>query len=907
MPFDREKAIAAWRRPYEVNPAFSAEDIEELEGSLRDRIEALLAENVTEQQAFSTAVKRVGSYGVADTEYRKVFWGKAKRQLRLQDELLLRISMFKNNVVIGLRNLRRHKGYASINILGLAVGFAACLLIISYVRYEFSYDGFHEQADRIYRVNLKASVSGNDLDWGQTAAPVVVAMQAEYPEVEHAVRFVPGSGSSDVGEVVAYEDRRFHEERFWFADSTVFDVFTFPLLKGDPETALMRPNTVVLTQAMAQKYFAHDDPIGKVLRLNNETDYEVTGVLAPLPAPSHIEFDFLASLQSLPVSRSTVWLTTHGMSYILLREGAHYQELEAKFPQMVEKYAATQLEETFGQPLAELAEAGTQLGYYLDPLTGLYLQSETLSNLRTGNIDQLYILLMVAGIILLIACINFINLSTARSANRAREVGVRKALGSQRNQLVGQFLSESVLLSFMALGIALILAQLALPVFNDLTGASLSILGDASFMMTLASVVLGVGLLSGLYPAFVLSAFKAVDVLKGARHAGAGRSTMRSSLVVVQFSTAVLLLIGTGIVFNQLSYMQDKQLGFNGDQVVVLPISQADAMWQRYEAFRTDLLQHSDVVAIAASNALPGGAFPLHVFTPEGAPEGTLSSLRQATVSSAFLEMLEMEVVTGRGFSEEVTADERESALINEAAAKQFGWNAETAVGKHVSRSIQGEIEFRTIVGVVKDFHFDSLHERIGPLILMAGGDTAAGSVYNYVSVRIRPERIPETLAFLERTWTTYEPGVPYQYSFLDEDFAKVYEADQRAGKIFGYATVLAIMIACLGLFGLAAFITEQRTKEIGVRKVLGASVAGIVVLLSKDFLKLVGLAFIVAVPVAYFAMTRWLESFAYRIEIGPALFLLTGGLVLLIAVLTVSYQSIKTALEDPVRSLRHE
>lgn len=810
--------------------------------------------------------------------------------------------MLKNYLKIALRNLRKHKAYSFINIAGLAIGIGCCALIMLYVQDELSFDRFHKNADRIYRVALSAAVGGTPINSATTSAPMAATLLAEYPEVRAAVRFW------DIGRVlISYENNRFYEDGFLFADSSAFQVFTFSLLSGDPQTALAQPNSVVLTEKMAHKYFGNENPLGKFLRYDNRVDYKITGVLKNIPRQSHLQFDFLASLLTQPRSQSPVWISNSYYTYLLLQDKYAPQQLEAKFPALVKKYVAPQIEQAIGKSFEEAIAAGAKYDFYLQALPSIYLHSAAENDLAvTSDRKYVYILTAIAIFILLIAGINFMNLATARSSNRAKEVGLRKVLGSERRQLIKQFLGESILLSLLALLIAIFLIEMLLPLFNNLAGKELSLRfsGNLFFICGLVGIALLIGTGAGIYPAFVLSAFQPAAVLKGSLRSGAKNPWLRSTLVVLQFAISIVLLVGTGVAFQQLQYMKNKRLGFTKEQVVVLPI-ETRAGQQQYESFRQELLRDPNVVAVGATSSVPGRVDNDTVYRPEGVSNEVIFSLKVMRVSEDFLPALQIDMAAGRGFSREFVSDTTEAFVINEAAAHYMGMTPESAVGKRLTEVAAGannEDDQRTIIGVVKDFHYESMHQEIKPLVM-----SISPSDYQYITVRVRPENIAATLATLQEKWQAFEPGYPPRYFFLDEDFGRLFTAEARQSKIFGHFTVLAIGIACLGLFGLASFIAEQRTKEIGVRKVLGASVQQVIVLLSKDFTRLVAIAFILAAPVAYFVMNNWLQDFAYRTPLSPTVFVLAGVLALLIAWLTVSYQAIKAALTNPVEALRYE
>ncbi len=810
--------------------------------------------------------------------------------------------MLKNYLTIALRNLRKHKGYSFLNLAGLAMGMTCCLLIMLYVQDELSYDRFHPNAERIYRVVLDAGIGGQFMQSAFTAAPMAATLLREAPEIEAAMRFWRAGRV-----LIGYEDQRFYEENFLLADTSVFTVFGYSLLAGDSRTALVQPHSVVLTAEAAQKYFGAENPLGKVLRYDNRLDLKVTGVLKTPSRNSHVRFDFLGAMASREDSQSPVWINNNYYTYILLRPNAAPQQLEAKFPTLVKKHVAPQIERAIGKTFDEAVAAGAKWTYFLQPVTSIYLHSQNLQYElgTTSDSKYVYILSAIAVFILLIACINFMNLATARASQRAKEVGLRKVLGSVRAQLVKQFLGESILLAFMAMLVALTFVELLLPSFNQLAGKTLALaLGNsATILATLVGIMLFAGVLAGLYPAFVLSAFQPVAVLKGALRGGAKSPWLRSVLVVAQFAISIVLLVGTGVVFEQLRFMREKNLGFHKEQIVVLPIETAAGQAQ-FETLRSELLRHPNIVSVAASSSVPGRMFGDNAHRPEDAPPEIVYSLQTLGVSFDYLNTMDIPLVAGRGFSENFSTDSTNALIINETAARHMGWTAQTAISKRLTAlgGTPDQNDTRTIIGVIKDFHFEALHLEIKPMVL-----SIHPRWFGNVSVRIRPENIAATLGFLQEHWQSFEPGYPWRYTFLDEDFDRLFQREERLSQIFGVFTLLAVFIACLGLFGLASFIAEQRTKEIGVRKVLGATVQSIVTLLTKEFTKLVGFAFVLATPIAYFVMKNWLQNFAYRTDMNPLLFLSAGVLALLIAWLTVGYQALKAALTNPVEALRYE
>ncbi|MGD2087075.1 MAG: ABC transporter permease [Candidatus Aminicenantes bacterium] len=806
--------------------------------------------------------------------------------------------MLKNYFKSALRNMARRKGYSLINITGLAIGMACCLLILMFVNDELNCDNYNENADRIYRINGSYRYGGRDFQFGTVSAPMAAALIDEFPEVEDAVRF-RNKGSY----IIKFEDKSFTERRVIFSDTTIFNVFTIPLRQGDPKTALREPYTIVLSKKTAGKYFGTENPLGKILKLDNDKDYKVTGVFTDIPHNSHFHFDIIASLASLEESRSPSWLQDNFFTYILLKPGASPKALEAKFPGLIKKYFAPEIEKFLGQSMETLITKGdVRVEFYLQPLLRIHLYSDLMSELEpNSDIRYVYIFSAIALFILAIASINFMNLSTARSASRAKEVGLRKVLGSVRRQLIGQFLVESLVMSIAAMVIALMLVNLALPYFNSLSGKELTTADNYNGVMVLSMLVITLltGLLAGFYPAFFISAFHPISVLKGRLKSGVKSGSLRSILVVFQFTVSIILIIGTLVVMNQLNYIQNKKLGFDKDRVLILHY--AYLLDQQAQTFKNEMLKYPQIKNAAVSSFLPvpssrwGGAV-----SPEGKWDTeTSTSVQHWTVDYDYISTLGMKLAAGRNFSKSNPTD-TSAVIINQAAAKQFGW--EKSLGKRLDRFFgEGETESYTVIGVVEDFHFESLRNTIAPVLLYLG------HTGNLISFRINTENIARTIDLLRDKWEQFLPGQPFEYSFMDERFDQVYQTEQRLGKIFGTFALLAIFVGCLGLFGLAAFISEQRTKEIGIRKVLGASIPSIIRLLSLEFVRLVGTATLIAWPLAYFIMNQWLREFAYKTSLSIWIFLAAGISAVTIALLTVGYQSVKTALTDPVKSIQYE
>ena len=807
--------------------------------------------------------------------------------------------MFQNYLKIALRNLWRNKAFSAINISGLAIGIATCLVIMLFIADELSYDRFNEKADRTVRVIFKVTLNGEKLETPTASAPTAQTLLRDYPEVEEATRLRVNSAP-----FVTYQNKTFREDKFAFVDASFFQVFTLPLIQGDAKTALLEPNTIIITRAIAQKYFGNENPMGKVLQLKNEnTSYKVTGVIDKVPANSHFHYNFFASMAGLEEAKQTTWMSNNFNTYLVLRPGYDYKQLEAKFPQLIEKYMGPEVQKAMGMSLKQFREKGDDVGLYLQSLTDIHLRSKLNNDLEPGgDVRYVYIFGAIAIFMLLIASINFMNLSTAGASKRAREVGIRKVLGSVKGELVQQFLLESILLSAIALVVAILLVYLALPVFNDLSGKELTFQFTANFWLLPGLLLFGliVGVLAGSYPAFFLSSFQPVKVLKGALTAGKGSLSLRSGLVVFQFFISVALMIGTTVVYQQLNYIQNKKIGFDKDQTFVL--HDTYVLGKQEEIFRQQLLQDPRVVNASVSGFLPVG--PTNTENSVVLPENNAAqsvSTRQYFVDYTYIPTLGMQIIAGRNFSKDFASDST-GMIINEAAARAFGWG-KNVLGRKVSRFINNEgdkKEYR-VIGIVKDFHFESLHERITPLLMILGNNSGS------IIVKAKTKDITGLLSLMKNQWNSFTADAPFAYTFMDERFAETYQAEQKVGRILSIFSGLTIFVACLGLFGLATFTAEQRTKEIGIRKVLGASLTNIVALLSRDFLKLVLIANVLAWPLAWWAMHKWLQDFEYRTSIGWWVFGIAGISALFIALLTVSYQAIKAAIANPVKSLRSE
>lgn len=805
--------------------------------------------------------------------------------------------MLKNYIKIAWRNLLRNRAFSAINILGLAIGLASCMLISLYVLDELSFDRYNEKADQIVRIAFKGNMNGGKINESHVMPPTGPAIKADYPEVLDATRLRQAGGPK-----VQIGAKEFRDEHMAFVDANFFSVFTLPFVKGDSKSALMEPNTLVITEKTAAKYFGNQDAIGKILKFKgSDMNYKVTGVIKEVPYNSHFRYDIFGSMAGLEEAKSTSWMQSEFFTYLLLQKGYDYKKLEAKLPQTVDKYMGPQLKSAMGLTMAQFRKAGNNLSLTLQPLTDIHLKSDFGYDLsHRGDIKYVYIFSAVAIIMLIIACINFMNLSTAGASKRAREVGVRKVMGSERKELVWQFLLESVLLTSIALIFSIIIGFLALPLFNSLSGKELSLqlIAIPKLLPGLLMFGLLVGILAGTYPAFFLSSFKPVSILKGKFTADKGSIGLRSGLVVVQFFISITLMIGTTVVYQQLRYIQNKNLGYNKEQILIVDTW---SLKENAQAFNDELLRDPRIENVSQSGYVPAGAsYNNNYMVYPDEKNTTLVKTLRYEVDANYIPTLGMEMAYGRNFSKDFGNDSS-GVIINESAAKMLGWKMD-ALDHTISRfSSEGVKSTFRVIGVVKNFHFRSLHERIEPLVMTLG--KGAGTTI----IKLRTKDIIPLLTDLKKKWNTLKPENAFEYSFLDERFNNTYKAEQKTGQILGVFAGLTIFVACLGLFGLATFTAQQRTKEIGVRKVLGASVGSVVTLLSKDFLKLVAIAIVIAMPVAWYGMNQWLQEFEYRINISWWMLAISAVLSVIVALLTVSFQSVRAALLDPVKSLRSE
>jgi putative ABC transport system permease protein len=807
--------------------------------------------------------------------------------------------MIKNYIKTAFRSLTKNKGFTIINVLGLALGLATCLLIVFYVFDELSYDRYNVKADRIYRVNDDIKFGGNTNSYAVSPAPMAAAMKADFPEIEQVLRFREKGGNQ-----VKKGNQNIQEDMMIYADPSVFDVFTLPMVNGNPATALTEPHTVVITEQIAQKYFNKTNVVGQVLTFNDTAQYKITGVIKNIPRQSHFHFDFFISMSTLPEGKEIAWLSSNFNTYLLLKPGADYKKLEAKFDGFYKKHAGPQLEDILHLNFAKFEQGGNYIRINLIPVKKIHLYSNRVAEFdANGNIDYVYIFSAIAIFILLIACVNFMNLSTARSSNRAREVGVRKVLGSARKYLIAQFLTESIIVTLLGAMIAVFAAWALLPLFNQMSGKELTITPQiiSWLIPSLIVIIIVIGCLAGSYPALFLSGFNPIDVLKGKLANGFKGGLLRSFLVVFQFAISIFLIIGTLVIYNQLKFIQKKDLGYNRDHV--LTVSNIGALGNSAATFKQQVKQIAGVQDASLAEALPTWEYGngTTLFKDQMPDQKRALNTQIWGIDEDYINTLGMKMIDGRNFSKEMLTDST-GLIINEAAAKILAFSNPIDQKLYAPKdNMVKSLKAYHIIGVIKDFNFKSLRLNVTPLVFRLNGSQ------NAFSLRVNTANIPLLLAQIKKRWTEIAPNQQFNYTFLDQQFDSIYRSEQRIGTIFIAFTSLAIIIACLGLFGLAAYAAEQRTKEIGIRKILGANTSTIVGMLSKDFIGLVAIAIAIASPLAWWAMKQWLQGFAYRQNIQWWELGLAGITAALIAFVTISFQAIKAALTNPVNSLRSE
>ncbi len=785
--------------------------------------------------------------------------------------------MIKNYIKIALRNLSRHKGYSFINIAGLAIGMACCILILLWVKDELSFDRFHKNADNICRVIQDIKFSDHSTTWAITQGPLGPSLKEDFSEIANFTRVTGRRFRLTYGE-------HSYDEVLGMADGSIFEMFTFPLIEGDQQTALSDPHSIVLTEEMAKKYFGDEHPIGKVLKADDQYDFLVTGIMEEFPLNSHFRYNFLIPFIFGRELKYTVdnWRNSQFSTYVQIQEGIPYQEV-------VQKISGYLYEKPTIEKDAKLN---------LQPLARIHLYSDYEFDRTHGDITYVTIFSLIAFFILLIACINFMNLTTARSANRAREVGMRKVAGAYRRDLVRQFFGESILLAFIALIFAVGMVLLLLPVFNELAAKELSfgISGNIQALLVLLGIAILTGIIAGSYPAFFLSAFQPAIVLKGTLHSGSRGSNFRKVLVVLQFSLTILLIVCTSIVYNQMNFMRNRKLGYHKEYLVYV-VLRGDIR-QQFDAVKEELLKNPNILDVTSSGTIPtsGYNFSNSLWRWKGQDPDEEILMRASFIDYNYFKTFGMEIVEGRSYSKEYATDPTEALIVNEEAVKVMGM--ESPLGKQLGI---GDNQAK-IIGVVKNYHFRSLKQEIESLILILNPQNCWA-----LFARLNSEDVSKTIGHMEKVWGQFAPGYPFNYRFMDETIDNLYRSEQQIGTLFRYFSILAIFISCLGLFGLASFMAEQRTKEIGIRKVLGATVSNILLLLSKEFATWVLIANIIAWPVAYYAMNRWLQGYAYRINIALWSFVLAAVFALAIALFSVSYQAVRAATANPADALRYE
>lgn len=888
--FNLENAIQTWKLELRSNPAFEDGDIAELESHLREEIERLQAEGLTEEEAFRKASEEIGQPDSIGDELYKT------RTIKLDANPPWKQSswiptLLPNYLKVAMRNMKRDPVNSFINIFGLTVGLASAIIIFLFVRHEMNYDRFHEKTDRIFRLTYEFDRGTGPRHYATSSPPMGPALERDFPEVEQTGRFRYAGQN-----LIRYGDQVFLEDGIFFVDDSIFEVFTFPLANGDEKSALKEPGTVVISHEMSQKYFGDENPMGRQIKIDyreNPLELTVTGVLEPIPANSHFSINFLMPFETFPVSPdSPVTLEDWGWisfyTYVLLNEGANTEAVQAKLPEFIQTYREPNI--------------ASRSKLFLQPLTEVHFNSgliEYPGQKATGNKPMLYGLSAAGIFLLLIACFNFMNLSTARSIRRAKEAGMRKVCGAFKTHLAAQFLGESLVISFLSLGIALIGLDFLVGLLNSALSLDI-ILSWADYWNIIplfVGIALFTGLIGGSYPAFIISTFRPAEALKGEIKRG-GKIIIRKVLVITQFALATILIIGAFFVLKQMKFIQNKELGFDEEQVLVINLLNGEAR-QKYRILRDRLLQRTDVLAVSSAGGNEmfdnsQGSVPIY---PEGiTDEEGGYPMNIYGVNYDFFKTMDIHVVQGRSLSPDVASDSAHGIMVNQAAVKAFGWD--DPVGKYLRVF---ELREGNVIGVVEDFHYASLHEKIQPLVITLNANPSN------LFVRIQTEDITETVAALEDQFTQVVESAPFSYTFLDNHLDLLYRREQEFSRLVSCFTIITFLIACMGLYGLVSFVISRRTKEIGIRKILGSSATGIVGLLSKEFLGNILIANMIAWPVAYWITRKWLQNFEYRIDIGIGIFLLSTLLILILACLTMGRQSIKAALMNPVKSLRSE
>jgi len=793
-----------------------------------------------------------------------------------------------------VRNLYYHKFFTAINIIGLAIGLACFTFIFLYILDETSYDKYHQNYKRIYRLESDITISDKHQQVAKTSFAIGPAFYKEFPEIEAFVRF-----REIYHGFLRYEDKKFYEDNLYYCDSSVFKVFTHKFISGDPDQALNKPNCIVLTESLATKYFGDNNPIGKIIVLSNVISCKVTGIIEDLPDNSHLNFDGLVSIESYSqiigenmyndLSNIHFW-AIRLFTYVLINKNASIETVYQKFPSFHDQHI---------EPISKRLNGTYEL--HTTRLDKIHLHSKLEWDLQTGNIMTVNIFTIIAIFILMIAGINYVNLSTARSANRAREVGIRKVLGASRTNLTSRIIGESVLVSFFAFLIACVLVENFLPLFNSLAEKELAfnIVTNFNLFLVLFIVSIFIGFLSGIYPAFYLSSFQPINILKGITFSGKKSVNLRKILIVFQFTISIVMIAGTIIVSRQLNYIQKQELGFKKENVIVVRVSDT-SFKKKIEVFKEKMLSNPNIYNVSASNSTPGNAGSMDVFLVEGKDKMDEQLISQIFIDFNFIDLMGMKIIKGRNFNPKNGTDQEKAIIINWKAATTLGWK-EKALGRKIHRRGYKTYEYK-VIGVVENFHYSSLREEIGPMVFILDE-----SAVDLISIRYNPKNKEETLAFIDNVWSGLNPNEPFKYDHFEDLLNKMYSNENKLQMIISFFALFSIFISLLGLFGLSSYITEQYSKDIGIRKLLGASVNSIVYLLSGGFLKLILIAIVIALPITWYIMEQWLNHFAYRLNIQFHWLIFAGILVLLVAQLTVIIQTVKTAHTNPVDAIKHE
>lgn len=880
--FDLEKEIENWKRSLRKNPGYEDGDIEELESHLRDHIEDLKNEGHYPENAFKLAVEEIGDVEVIGRELYKTTTTKPY----LDDSSEMNWGILNNFVKIAFRNISRNKLYASLNIFGLVIGITSALFIYLFIQNEMNYDSSHLNGDRIYKVNREVERDFGSEITGITSAPFKDGLEAEFPDmIEMATHLGPGDG------VVTIDDKNFMEPRFYMADENFFQVFSFPFIFGDPVTALENPNTLVLSSETSEKYFGSENPVGKSVIVDGGDSYEITGVFeVPEGTSNHFSFDLVTSIITFKESRFySEWGWNQVHTYIMLPEEVNVEDLNSQFPAFMDKY--------FGENMIEM---NRRVDIALIPLKDVYFANYLTFDWQIdhGSKSTLYIFGIIAVLIILVAGVNFINLATARSISRSKEVGIRKTLGARQLVLFSQFMAEAMIMAFIAGLVSFVIVFVTKPYFEQLIGTDIAISLLSSEIISFTLLILVVtGFLAGIYPAFFLSSFRPIKALKEKINFGTSQTLTRKGLIVFQFVISSLLIIGVLIINQQMNYITNKSLGFKPDQLVDISLNNRTArsnIPQMLERFKTI----PGVEEASVMSGSPGGFFDNFSFGVENHDQ--VLTMNTLFIDDKFSEVFDLEMVAGRDFDKAYSTDSASAIIINQSAVDYLGWTKEEAIGKQI-RNMYVDEEPRTVIGVVEDFHFASLHTQIDPLVVSMTRD------YRNAVLKVSTENLSVLLPQITEVWNAFSPLYEIEYQFVDQQFAQLYESETRQSKVLFAFSIIAVGIACLGLFGLATFNAEKRSKEMGIRKVLGASIGDLLFVFNKEVITIIGISFLLAVPLTYFLAEEWLQNYAYRTTSGVGSYLIAGGIVMLLTIITVSYQTLKVAWANPIESLKDE